>query len=197
MSTDYSRPQNVTDPVCTGFLQALTGLDVADNKRDATSQIMHSLLQGLLGSPTFDTYEGKGQSYPFGMILYYFWSTLTIIILLNILIALFNSAYENVSDDAIAHYMAFFAQSGCLGNLRRAVLTTLLAETISSVRAPDQFVYVAPFNLVELPLLRESGDDRTETTLKLARIALEYILSRKTYSTINNIIMKILFFPAL
>lgn len=36
---------------------------------------------------------------------------LTLIILLNILIALFNSAYENVSADAMAQYMAFFAQS--------------------------------------------------------------------------------------
>lgn len=39
------------------------------------------------------------------------WSMLTLIILLNILIALFNSAYENVAGDAMAQYMAFFAQS--------------------------------------------------------------------------------------
>ena len=54
-----------------GFLQALTGLDVADDSRDATSQIVHSLLQGLLGSPDFETYMDKDKSYPFGMILYY------------------------------------------------------------------------------------------------------------------------------
>jgi hypothetical protein len=54
-----------------GFLQALTGLDVADNSHDATSQIIHSLLQGLLGSPDFDSYMTKDKSYPFGMVQYY------------------------------------------------------------------------------------------------------------------------------
>jgi hypothetical protein len=54
-----------------GFLQALTGLDVADDRRDATGQIIHSLLQGLLGSPDFETYSNEDLSYPYGMILYY------------------------------------------------------------------------------------------------------------------------------
>ena len=54
-----------------GFLQALTGLDVAANSHDAPSQIVHSLLQGLLGSPDFDSYMTKDKSYPFGMVLYY------------------------------------------------------------------------------------------------------------------------------
>lgn len=146
-----------------GFLQALTGLDVADNSHDATSQIIHSLLQGLLGSPDFDSYMTKDKSYPFGMVLYYAWTVLTIIILLNILIALFNSAYETVSEDAIAQYMAFFSQ-----------------KTIAGVRAPDQFVYVAPFNLLELFLL-----------------PLELCVSVEVYTKINNVIMSVLFFPIL
>ena len=54
-----------------GFLQALTGLDYADQERDATGVIVHSLLQGLLGSPDFATYENEGMAYPYGMILYY------------------------------------------------------------------------------------------------------------------------------
>lgn len=33
------------------------------------------------------------------------------VILLNILVALFNSSYEAVASDTIAQYMAFFAQS--------------------------------------------------------------------------------------
>ena len=32
-----------------GFGQALTGLDVADESRDSTEQVVHSLIQGLLG----------------------------------------------------------------------------------------------------------------------------------------------------
>jgi len=146
-----------------GFLQALTGLDVADDSRDATSQIVHSLLQGLLGSPDFETYMDKDKSYPFGMILYYAWTVLTIILLLNILIALFNSAYENVADDAIAQYMAFFT-----------------SKTVSAVRAPDSFVYVAPFNLVEICIL-----------------PLEFVLSTKAYAAINRVLLTVLFFPAL
>ena len=64
-------------PTNPGFLQALTGLDVADDKRDATGQIVHSLLQGLLGSPDFDTYSDKDLSYPYGMILYYVSATVS------------------------------------------------------------------------------------------------------------------------
>lgn len=73
---------------------------------------------------------------------------LTLIILLNILIALFNSAYENVAGDAMAQYMAFFAQSTFISHqkcrIRAFQLTRVKqTETIASVRAPDQFVYVA------------------------------------------------------
>lgn len=32
-----------------GFGQALTGLDVADQSRDSTEAVIHSLIQGLLG----------------------------------------------------------------------------------------------------------------------------------------------------
>lgn len=67
-----------------GFGQALSGLDVADNHRNQTEQVIHSLLQALLGSPTFDVFEENR----FQMCLYYGWSILTLILLLNILIAL-------------------------------------------------------------------------------------------------------------
>lgn len=52
------------------------------------------------------------------------WNIFTTIVLLNILISLFSSAYEDVTDDAAAHFLAFFA-----------------GKTISMIRAPDQFVY--------------------------------------------------------
>jgi len=53
-------------------------------------------------------------------------------VLLNVLISLFSSAYSDVVDDAEAQYLAFFA-----------------SKTISMIRAPDSYVYPAPFNLVE------------------------------------------------
>ncbi|KAK4053593.1 Calcium channel yvc1 [Microbotryomycetes sp. JL221] len=143
-----------------GFGQALTGLDIADQTRDSTEQVMHSLIQGLLGSPTFEDY-GKGtQSYPFSMVLYYGWSVLTLVILLNILVALFGSAYQECTDEAVPTFMAFFS-----------------GKTISAIRAPDQFVYVAPFNLIEIFIL-----------------PLEFILSTETYTQLNRILMSTLFF---
>lgn len=71
-----------------GFLQALTGLDIADSSREQTEEVVHSLVQGLLGSPTFENYQRGTSSYPFGMVLYYAYTGLTLLILLNILIAL-------------------------------------------------------------------------------------------------------------
>lgn len=75
------------------------------------------------------------------------------LILLNVLISLFASAYSDVGgsfidfmsynadcmappqvvEDAEAQYLAFFA-----------------GKTISMIRAPDSYVYPAPFNLIEL-----------------------------------------------
>lgn len=76
-----------------GFAQALSGLDI-DSKHSMAEQVVHHLMQALLGSPAFDKYKRGTQSYPFGIILYYLWSTLTLVILLNVLVALFSSAYE-------------------------------------------------------------------------------------------------------
>ena len=57
-------------------------------------------------------------------------------ILLNILISLFSSAYNDVVEDAAAEYLAYFAD-----------------KTIGMIRAPDQYLYPAPCNLVELILV--------------------------------------------
>lgn len=50
-------------------------------------------------------------------------------ILLNILVALFGSAYAECTDEAVPTFLAFFS-----------------GKTISAIRAPDQYVYPAPFN---------------------------------------------------
>jgi hypothetical protein len=80
----------------------------------------------------------------------------TVVILLNILISLFASAYDDVSpsytsdkrnfrcsdilvqvvEDAAAEYLAYFAD-----------------KTVGMIRAPDEFAYPAPFNLIELVLI--------------------------------------------
>ena len=78
---------------------------------------------------------------------------MTAVILLNILISLFSSAYSEVGlafspfpfpdaeldflnqivEDAEAEFLTFFA-----------------TKTVGLIRAPDEFVYPAPFNLVEV-----------------------------------------------
>ncbi len=55
------------------------------------------------------------------------------VVLLNILIALYNSAYQDITDNAIDEYMALFGQ-----------------KTMQFVRAPDENVFIPPLNLVEV-----------------------------------------------
>lgn len=49
--------------------------------------------KSVCSSPNFDYYDESDElDYPFGLILYYAWSVATIVILLNVLVALFSSA---------------------------------------------------------------------------------------------------------
>ncbi|GAA6040060.1 hypothetical protein JCM8097_004760 [Rhodosporidiobolus ruineniae] len=143
-----------------GFGQALTGLDVADEKRDSTNAVVNTLLQALLGSPNFDFYDEGASSYPFGLVLYYAWSVATIVILLNVLIALFSTSYSECVDDSEPTFLSFFA-----------------GKAIAAVRAPDEYIYPAPFNLVELVIL-----------------PLELVLSKQGYARVNKYLMGTLFF---
>ncbi|GAA6052108.1 hypothetical protein JCM3770_006635 [Rhodotorula araucariae] len=169
-----------------GFGQALTGLDVADERRESTKSVINSLLQAFLGSPNFEMYElgafvghiitefrslafspptpaGEtvgDSSYPFGLIVYYLWSVMTLVILLNVLVALFSSSYQECVDESEPTFLAFFA-----------------GKTVSSIRAPDSYPYPAPFNLVELFI-----------------IPLEFVISREAYARINRVLMGTLFF---
>jgi hypothetical protein len=43
------------------------------------------------------------------LIIYYAWNFLTTIVLVNVLIALFGSAYSDVEENATDEYLAFFA----------------------------------------------------------------------------------------
>jgi len=74
---------------------------------------------------------------------------------------LFSSAYSDVVDDAEAEFLTFFA-----------------AKTVSMIRAPDEFVYPAPFNLVELIFIAPT----------------EMILDKETYARLNRNVMSVLFF---
>ncbi|KAI6047511.1 hypothetical protein EDC04DRAFT_2864568 [Pisolithus marmoratus] len=72
--------------------------------------------QGLYA---LDVADGESESYS------------VVVVLLNVLISLFASAYSDVVDDAEAEYLAFFA-----------------GKTVAMIRAPDSYVYPAPLNRV-------------------------------------------------
>ncbi|KAG2060138.1 hypothetical protein BDR06DRAFT_948194 [Suillus hirtellus] len=144
-----------------GFLQGLYALDVADGSSEGPSLLVNVLVQGLLQSPNYDKFSGS----PVGLTLYYLWNVATAIILLNVLISLFSSAYAEVVEDAEAEYMTFFA-----------------GKTVAMIRAPDSYVYPAPFNLVEVFFVAPF-----ET----------FGLRPQRYAKLNRDIMSIIFFVPL
>lgn len=66
--------------IVVGFLQAFLGFDSADGRLDVAVRILNSVVQSTLGSPTFELYEGS-----FALVLYYLFSFIISVVLLNIL----------------------------------------------------------------------------------------------------------------
>lgn len=84
--------------------------------------------------------------------------------MLNILIALYNSAYEDIYENADDEYLALFSQ-----------------RTMQFVRAPDENVYIAPLNLIEV----------------VVSALFEWWMSREKYEVINDWVMGIIYSPLL
>ncbi|OJD35450.1 potassium ion channel yvc1 [Diplodia corticola] len=149
--------------ILVGFFQAFIGMDQVDNKITAFAFITKAMLNAIMQSPEFDGFERFAP--PFGLILYYVFTFVVMVVLLNILIALYNSAYEDVTDNAIDEYMALLSQ-----------------KTMQFVRAPDENVFIAPFNLIELFLVI---------------IPFEWWLDEKRYSRLNDYVMGFIYSPLL
>ena len=75
--------------LCVGFLQAFIGLDSIDNNDKITTFIIQSMANSVMQSPDFSGFAHFAP--PFGTILYYIFTFLVMVILLNVLIALYNS----------------------------------------------------------------------------------------------------------
>ncbi|KAG8881203.1 hypothetical protein FRB97_009772 [Tulasnella sp. 331] len=138
-----------------GFVQSMYAIDVSDGRTDRGFEVIHNLVQALLGSPSFSNEEND-----VSLIIYYCWNIFTTLILLNVLISLFSSAYADVTDDAAANFLAFFA-----------------SKTIAMIRAPDEYVYPAPMNLIEIFLIAPT----------------EWFLSKKAYAKYNRVVMSVVF----
>lgn len=149
--------------ILVGFLQAFLGMDAADDSRDATTFIIQAMANAVMQSPDFSGFDKFAP--PFGIILYYIFTFLIMVVLLNILIALYNSAYEDITENAIDEYMALFAQ-----------------KTMQFVRAPDENVFIAPLNLIEIFGLI---------------IPFEWWLPRKRYAKLNDYVMAAVYSPLL
>ncbi|KAJ5106004.1 hypothetical protein NUU61_003351 [Penicillium alfredii] len=149
--------------VLAGFFQAFIGMAQVDADIHITRSIIQGMANSVMSSPEFDTFQDF--AFPFGIILYYVFNFVVMIVLLNILIALYNSAYEDISGNATDEYMAIFAQ-----------------KTMQFVRAPDENVFIPPFNLVEI----------------LCLVALfEWWLPREYYAKLNDVIMGVIYSPLL
>ncbi|CBQ68323.1 related to YVC1-vacuolar cation channel [Sporisorium reilianum SRZ2] len=148
--------------VMVGFGHAFLALDAADESRvdNVVVKIVDLLTQSVLGGADFDLTSEDAFGYPYGHILYYAYCFVTAVILLNILIAFFGTAYSDVVDSADEVYAAFFCQ-----------------KVVSMVRAPDQFVYLPPFNLLEAFVIAP----------------LEWVTSHETYARINYTVQSVLF----
>lgn len=121
------------------------------------------MANAIMQSPDFNGFDKFG--HPFGLILYYVFTFVIMVVLLNILIALYNSAYEDIYENANDEYLALFAQ-----------------KTMQFVRAPDENVFIAPFNLIEVFVLA---------------LPFEWWLSRPAYERLNDIVMGFLYSPLL
>nr|OQO18235.1 hypothetical protein B0A51_13569 [Rachicladosporium sp. CCFEE 5018] len=149
--------------VLIGFLQAFIGMDQVDQDLSSTGFIVTQMINAIMGSPEFDGWDRFAP--PFGLILYYIYNFIIIVILLNVLIALYNSAYEDVTDNAIDEYLALFSQ-----------------KTLQFVRAPDENVFIAPFNLIEIVCLS---------------LPFEWWMSKKQYEKLNDLVMGTIYSPLL
>ncbi|EEY22351.1 vacuolar cation channel [Verticillium alfalfae VaMs.102] len=118
--------------------------------------------QRIMQSPDMDVFDEF--SPPFGTILYYFFTFIVMVILLNILIALYNSAYEDIYQNANDEFLALFAQ-----------------KTMQFVRAPDENVYIPPFNLVEMVVIALVG----------------WWMPKERFEHLNDIVMAVFYSPVL
>ncbi|KAF2635462.1 hypothetical protein P280DRAFT_192796 [Massarina eburnea CBS 473.64] len=149
--------------VLVGFLQAFIGMDLTDNSISDAGFVIQAMLNAIMQSPEFEGFDKFAP--PFGIILYYIFTFVVMVILLNILIALYNSAYEDITENAIDEYMALFS-----------------AKTMQFVRAPDENVFIAPFNLIEMFFLI---------------LPFEWWMPTPRYNRLNDYVMGFIYSPLL
>ncbi|KAL1963064.1 hypothetical protein VTN77DRAFT_8710 [Rasamsonia byssochlamydoides] len=149
--------------VLIGFLQAFIGMNETNVGEGIPGSIVQGMANSIMQSPDFDLFQNFAP--PFGIVLYYLFNFVVMVLLLNILIALYNSSYSDISENADDEFMALFSR-----------------KTLQFVRAPDENVFIPPFNLIEILFLI---------------IPLEWWMPEDHYERLNNFVMGIIYSPLL
>ena len=107
-----------------------------------------------------------------------------LLVLLNILIALFNSAYSDITDNAIDEYMALFSQ-----------------KTMQFVRAPDENVFIPrKFASTSTILITSAANHRQAFNLIeifFLILPFEWWMPTARYERLNNFVMGVIYSPLL
>ncbi|KAG0231684.1 hypothetical protein BGW42_008699 [Actinomortierella wolfii] len=112
-----------------GFFQSFYAL-LNDEQKDS-HKVSELLTRGFLQDPDFEGAEGFHPTYGYWLFALYLF--LTSIILLNLLVALFNSSYTKITDSSEQEYLALYT-----------------FKVFSYLKSPDQFPFAAPTNLIEV-----------------------------------------------
>ena len=106
------------------------------------------------------------------------------VVLLNILIALYNSAYSDITDNAIDEYMALFSQ-----------------KTMQFVRAPDENVFIARKHISSIypNLIPQLTKTPAFNLIEIFCLILpfEWWMPTARYERLNNFVMGIIYSPLL
>ncbi|KKA24333.1 Potassium ion channel Yvc1 [Rasamsonia emersonii CBS 393.64] len=149
--------------VLIGFLQAFVGMNETNFGVPITGSIVQGMANSIMQSPNFELFQDFAP--PFGIVLYYLFNFVVMVLLLNILIALYNSSYSDISGNADDEFMALFSR-----------------KTLQFVRAPDENVFIPPFNLIEILFISAP---------------FEWWLSKESYERLNHYVMGIIYSPLL
>ena len=138
-----------------GFMQAFIGLNQTESNVTAGKFVFTSMINAIMTSPNFEGFDNYAVSFdpclirpvrpklifqpPFGLILYYIYTFLVMVILLNVLIALYSSAYSEITENATDEYLALVSQFPCRG---LSDMPQFAQKALQFVRAPDENVFI-------------------------------------------------------
>ncbi|GMM34365.1 hypothetical protein DASC09_016900 [Saccharomycopsis crataegensis] len=146
-----------------GFLQGFIGLDTSDGEIDMFPKILHSMIKSIIAGAQFPVFDSLTP--PYSVYIYYVFRFLINVMLMKILSALYNNSYKETVGHSSNEYLALFS-----------------SKVLRYIRAPDEFVYIPPLNIVEWVMILLSAP---------------FGVSRQAFDIINFYILQAIYSPAL